>query len=312
MSSTFLPYLTLDWHCRFESATTLPAFKGSMLRGTLGHALKSTVCAVRIKICDKCLLRHNCLYARIFEYKPNPHVESSQVALPHPYVLEYATEEKTYDTADIFQFRLIILGSLVESLPYWIYSVQQMGERGLGPRDRDGNRAQFHLQQVLAAGEQIFDCCSSNLRGDVSAQQLAWIEAPEKIERLRIELLTPLRTKDRNRLATDLDFTLLVRLGLRRLQSISDAFNVRIEPEGITELLQQAREVKVLRKDIHWHEQVRYSTRQQERQQFGGLLGTMEVEGDLSPFWPLLRIAEIIHLGKETSFGLGRLKVVSF
>jgi len=310
MNTAVLKYLTLDWDCQFESRVTLPAFKGSMLRGTLGHALKSTVCAVRIKICDNCLLRQNCLYARIFEYKPNSLEGRSQAALPHPYVLEYPTNEQTYEPGDNFRFRLIILGSYVESLPYWIYSIQQMGERGLGPRGRDGNRARFRLKNVLAAGQRIFDESTSSLVSVIPTQELNWTEPPNNIQRIRIELQTPLRTKDHNRLATDLDFPLLIRLGLRRLQSFNNAFGVRIEPENITRLLHEAKEVRMVDKQIRWHEQLRYSTRQQERQQFGGLIGDLEFEGNLEPFWPLLRIAEIVHLGKETSFGLGKLKLV--
>ena len=60
---------------------------------------------------------------------------------------------------------------------------------------------------------------------------------------------------------------------------------------------------------LRWHEQVRYSSRQKSRQLLGGLCGTLEVEGGLAPFLPLLRTAEVVHLGKETSFGLGKIRV---
>ena len=38
----------------------------------------------------------------------------------------------------------------------------------------------------------------------------------------------------------------------------------------------------------------------------GGFVGTLDLEGDLAPFIPLLRTAEIVHLGKGATFGLGR------
>jgi hypothetical protein len=43
----------------------------------------------------------------------------------------------------------------------------------------------------------------------------------------------------------------------------------------------------------------------------GGFMGTIEVEGDLTPFTPLLRAAEIVHVGRGTPFGLGRVEVVA-
>jgi len=41
----------------------------------------------------------------------------------------------------------------------------------------------------------------------------------------------------------------------------------------------------------------------------GGLVGEMTFEGDCSPFLGLLRLAEVIHIGKATSFGFGRIRV---
>ena len=310
MNSAVLPYLVLDWDCQFEVSTKLPSFKGSMLRGTLGHALKATVCAVRVKICESCLLRSRCLYAQIFEYKPNQREGRRQAALPHPYVFEYPLEEQTFSPEDIFRFRLVLLGSYMESLPYWIYSVQQMGTQGLGPRRENGQRARFSLKTVFASGQRIFTEHDTALPENLPQQGLNWEKASGPIDRLQIKLLTPLRTKIHNRFATDLDFPLLVRLCLRRLQSLQDAFGVKIEPEGVVELLALANEVRMVRKQVWWQDQGRYSNRQQQAQQFGGLLGEIEIEGELAPFWPLLRVAELMHLGKETSFGLGKLSLL--
>ena len=39
------------------------------------------------------------------------------------------------------------------------------------------------------------------------------------------------------------------------------------------------------------------------------LVGRMTFEGPLAPFMPLLRAGEILHVGKGTSFGLGRYEV---
>jgi len=39
------------------------------------------------------------------------------------------------------------------------------------------------------------------------------------------------------------------------------------------------------------------------------LLGRFDLKGDLTPFVPLLRAAEILHVGKGATFGLGRIAV---
>jgi hypothetical protein len=45
--------------------------------------------------------------------------------------------------------------------------------------------------------------------------------------------------------------------------------------------------------------------RQERPVQLGGFLGRLTLEGDLAPFGPLLRAAELLHFGKGTIFGLG-------
>lgn len=40
-----------------------------------------------------------------------------------------------------------------------------------------------------------------------------------------------------------------------------------------------------------------------------GLGGTLTLEGELGPYLPLLYAAEKTHLGKQTTFGLGRVRV---
>jgi CRISPR/Cas system endoribonuclease Cas6 (RAMP superfamily) len=45
--------------------------------------------------------------------------------------------------------------------------------------------------------------------------------------------------------------------------------------------------------------------------QLGGLLGRLTLSGDrLSDLWPLLWLGQHTHLGKGTSFGLGRYRLL--
>ncbi len=42
----------------------------------------------------------------------------------------------------------------------------------------------------------------------------------------------------------------------------------------------------------------------------GGVLGTVTYEGNNSEFIPFLKLGEFIHIGKGTSFGLGRYEIM--
>ena len=42
----------------------------------------------------------------------------------------------------------------------------------------------------------------------------------------------------------------------------------------------------------------------------GGVTGTVSYEGDISDFMLLLKLGEYVHVGKGTSFGLGKYEIL--
>lgn len=78
-------------------------------------------------------------------------------------------------------------------------------------------------------------------------------------------------------------------------------------------LVARARQVEVVSADSRWREIKRYSNRQRSYMLLGGGVGSITYRGDnLAEFLPLLRYCETTHLGKQTTFGLGRIKIDSF
>jgi len=41
----------------------------------------------------------------------------------------------------------------------------------------------------------------------------------------------------------------------------------------------------------------------------GGFCGRITLEGDIEPFSELLRMAEVLHVGKGTTLGMGKVRV---
>jgi len=74
-------------------------------------------------------------------------------------------------------------------------------------------------------------------------------------------------------------------------------------------LLDHAGTVRIAASDLHWFDWERYSNRQERTMNFGGLLGHVELEGDLAPLAALLRAAEVVHVGKGATFGLGKVEL---
>jgi len=71
-------------------------------------------------------------------------------------------------------------------------------------------------------------------------------------------------------------------------------------------LIAAAEQIETVTSDLRWYDWERYSARQDVRMKLGGFVGRVTYRGDLQPFLPLLRLGEVVHIGKGTSFGLGK------
>ena len=128
--------------------------------------------------------------------------------------------------------------------------------------------------------------------------------------RITISLVTPLRLRFEGNITDSIEFHVLIRNLLRRISSLSYFHcdeKLELDFKGIIE---RAKAVKQTASDIKWFDWKRYSTRQEEWMSLGGVVGAVSYEGALTEFMQLLRLGEYIHVGKGTSFGLGKYEIM--
>jgi len=68
---------------------------------------------------------------------------------------------------------------------------------------------------------------------------------------------------------------------------------------------EKADEISIIRESLRWVEENRHSKHRDLQHVLKGFLGDVEFEGDIAPFMPLLRLGEVLHVGKATAFGQG-------
>ncbi len=297
--------------CRFKDEARLPPFKGSTVRGLLGHALRRVVCALKHQECPDCLLRHDCLYARMFGLPPPTEKAAANAsAEPHPFVLEPPLEDKTvYHPGDAITIGLILFGEINRKLPYFIYAFDEMGKIGMGKRV-GGHRGRFTLRRVEWQKTPIYEDGKGEIHLPESLPSLGLAEPQGNRTRnhLGISLVTPLRFKHNGHLEDELSFEQFVRLALRRSSNLLGTYgdgDPRLDYRG---LIQRAAEVRTEMSQLKWKDLERYSMRQNRRIPLGGIVGRVCYSGELNEFWPLLNFVMRTNLGKNTSFGLGRLE----
>ncbi len=287
--------------CKLTEDTILPHYKGSTLRGIFGRSLKRLVCVLKRQECGNCLLRERCLYAITFETK-----NSSP-----PYVLEPPLTNNThFSKDDELEFHLILFGEINKSLPYIIYALKDAESLPVGKKV-DGKKAGLALCEVKKDGKTIYskDDQTIHMDGLYSELKVPSLKGSKAQEiRLKIDLLTPLRLKFKNRLNADLPFHVLIRGVLRRITSIFSHYGEG-EPElDYKGLVRRAGSVRVVESSIDWFDWRRYSFHRDQAMLMGGITGSVTYKGDLEEFIPLIELCEKLHIGKQTSFGLGKIK----
>lgn len=297
--------------CQFSRDAVLPPYKGSTFRGAFDMSLKDITCVPKSDDCAGCPLQKKCVYFRVLEVEPCKSAQKSGDH-PHPFVIEPPeSTQQNFAAGDMFDFDLLLFGFTNEILPYFVYAFEEMGRRGLG-KFLGGRRPGFRLLKVTSHSHMIFDSNDRTVNPgnptDLSLQTNP--DSDDTQERqLTIRLQTPLRLKFKNRFAEELPFHLLVRSMLRRISSLNNSWGSGEPPLDYSGLIKRAEEIRIVDSSLEWLDWSRFSNRQQTRMQLGGITGAITYAGKLEEYLSLVRYCEIVHLGKNTTFGLGKIKM---
>lgn len=306
-------YLCVEFLFQVRTEAQFPRYAGSMLRGALGNSLRHAVCMMQGKDCPECMLVSTCAFPKLFTFVHAPKNNHSAPMLPPPFCIEPPQGGKCdFVPGDAFRFNLKIFSYAVDYLPYFIHAFKLAGERGLGRGISEG-KGRLSLSDVRQGGVSIYDADNERLLPhQAETLSLPKLGGSHESSALILELETPLRFKLANRLAADLDFQMLLRLILRRLANLEglEGRKFHLQPTEYAALREAAYTVRTQATCLHWHDWRRYSGRQNTAMQLGGLMGRVSYAGPLGAFAEYLEFAATVHLGKQTSFGLGALRLI--
>ena len=295
----------------------LPPYKGSTFRGGFGHVFKKVVCINRNNVCGSCLLKDKCIYSYVFETPPPPDTSKMRKYpyAPHPFVIIPPLEDKErYQEGNTLDFELTLIGKAIDYLPYFIYTFDELGRVGIGK-----GKGNFQLEEVRSQVNQNEEKTIYSSKEKKLHQFFKVIKGEDLIQSypshltfdsLTFNFITPTRLKFDGKLSSELEFHILIRNLLRRISLLS-YFHCGEELNlGFKGLIDKAKEVKVKTSNLSWLDWERYSNRQETRMKLGGFTGPITFEGEFETFLPFLLLGEYIHVGKGTSFGLGKYQIM--
>jgi len=303
-----LPIARYQFTFKIIKSFRQPEFAGSMLRGCFGHALKKIACITKQKQCAGCLMIQNCSYPAIFETPPKAHNIQQFANIPNPYIIEPPPwGSKDYYPEDLYQFSMVLTGTALEQLSLLILVWQKVFQWGVSKEKGRGEFVSVQLVKENGNKQLIYQAGSENILEHDKDYLFEHNSNSVKTEQLQIKLLTLLRLQKYSKgvgpdklKARDFLVTLL-----RRINLVNEFHNNIILIKNFEHFSQLA-ETITIKPELKWQNWTRYSNRQHQKMLLGGVTGQFNLQGDLQEFLPFLALGQYLHVGKNTTFGLGR------
>jgi len=307
-------YCHLQFHLQLIDSFRTHEFNGSMIRGTLMREVRNLVCTTGQNDCSDCPFINECVYHRIFEptvVEPTreqnaPRFHISQI--PRPFVLDTSSmDNQRLQSREFMNFDLILFGNALEALPFFVFGIHKMGDRGLGRE-----RARFRLREVrdhLSTSALIYSDMDKQLTDPHTVPLFTVNDDAPPVRMVHLRIGSPFFTKTGGHPVRHPDFYHFIRVGVTRLEMLSHFYGSGDLPFPAGELIRMSQDVEEVSARYRWVAQSRFSSRQKKELKIGGVMGDVLFKGDLRPFMPVLRALEISHLGKNASFGLGKIIV---
>lgn len=305
-----LPVQRYQFNCQMHDTLKLNNYSGSMLRGAFGKALRKIACMTGMKECSSCLLYRQCAYPKIFE-TPTPRETAFQKfsKIPNPFVLEPPTMgTQTLLPGDVLSFNMVLIGQALECLPIIIVAWQTALKTGLSTTN-----AHAELVSVIFEPEQLIaqEIYANNTDSRLLPSPKFTPEPPLETQEITLEILTPLHIQQNGKVLAHAmrgqDFLLAL---IRRYYFLEEFHTSNYSAPDFKTLASQAAQVEA-KTQFRWCEWQRYSNRQQQAMTFIGVLGKLQLTGNLQPFLSQLTLGQWLHVGNKTTFGMGKYRILT-
>jgi hypothetical protein len=257
----------------------------------------------------------------VFETSPPPDADALRTheEIPRPFVIAPADPpgafngqgRRQFEPGDEVSVELVLVGRARDFFPYFVVALREVGRIGRG-------RRAVELARIEALGADgrcshvAYEAEDHLVRGTAPIITLGdGGGAPAHGGTLTVEFLTQTRLKHEGRFVRRPDFQILFRRLLGRLSSLSRFHCGAALDVDFRGLIEQAGSVRLLRDETRWTRWQRYSSRQDRRMEWEGIVGRACYAGDFTPFWPFLRFGELVHVGHGATFGLGKYQLLT-
>jgi hypothetical protein len=311
------------WFSRYRlrvaprTALALPTYgRGAFFRGGFGKVLRRLVCHDMSLACRTCPLIHDCPYPNTFENRSPKQSNGLPIYgnLPPPFAIDVPRDGRAeFKPGEVLEFGFTVMGQANRFMPQYVNTFRTLAREGLGPQ-----RTSFDLLGVAAIGREglapTYARAGDRFVPSVDSWRAADLVRPGDDATTAIELrfFTPTQLKDAGARLDTPAFGAIIRRLRDRASALAASFcdgPLSLDWDGISALADQVRLVDDRTQIVVVSSR---SSRAPHHDYAGGFVGQARYEGaGLGKLMPLLRIAEVIHVGKHASFGNGEVAAVA-
>jgi len=266
--------------------------------------LKRFVCIRRDKICEKCPIRINCIYKKLFE--PTTENFSSIFKgvhdLPRPFILNVSDIQN--ESTDELKFGLTLIGDSAKNAHYFINAFIELGDKGISKE-----KLKYKAISVTSFNAAIYTREAELVKIPLPTQIVGEDSGIDGVISVELNFITPVRIKEKGSYYWSGSFSPLFRSLLRRITLLETLYCGASPERNIQELLTISDEVKLIEMKRRFRDQRRYSKRLDKITLHGGYLGKFVYANFNPQLISLLRIGERIHIGHNATFGMGEFKL---
>ena len=257
-------------------------FTGSMFRGAFGYALKKVTCINPSYRCENCFAKDSCLYYSFYE----------EQNIIHNYRFEIELGTNNFD------FGLYIFEDTTKELPYILSALEIMlSKNGLTKNNYTFNDIKIVIDSTIVYKNQSF--LNINILP-------TYFQLDTTYQDVKIKLQTPIRIKKDNKLLKDnIDIEDILRSINQRYMKLvdnKDIYKLNYTPNYTPNYTNQL-------KELYHKPLLRNSNRQKSKMNMDGIMGEIIIKGLDKESYRLLKIGEIIGVGKQSVMGLGQIKL---
>ena len=297
-------YVKLHFVLQIIEDTVMPRYKASAIRGGMGEMLLRANC-IRDRDCDNCDFESECIVRRTMYSKMEIQPEFMSSGDSVGYVTECEDYREEFSAGDELKFNLLLFGKTIVYFSQYLNALYALGMNGIGKE-----HSRFRILSVTNTKNRELlhdsDIDMGAYKVETISDYISYRRRQTEKEPLsgEIKFQTPLTLKYKGDVLREFDIEPVFEAAKRRVYML-DCF------EGITSDVMEQRPVyPAVKAEEHRKVSVRrYSNHQESAMQLQGIEGSIVLEEVPDEMMDVLFAGELLHIGKNTSFGFGRYRV---